>query len=117
MGLSVRQPAAAANLQIESKNLRIEFDNLLHSRITARFDSKETPLGPFVPSEAITAGGANIADFKLTAHKEQNVSDERGRGHRMTLTGVAGSLQKSVVVTIYDENPRMAFYQVRYTNK
>src|ERR1041384_3120615 len=114
--LLMQQPARSANIQIESKNLRIEFDSVLHSRVTAKFD-KETTLGAFSPSESISAGGATIADFNQTAHKEENVRDERGRGRRLTLTGASGGLQKTVIVTIYDENPRMAFYQVRYTQK
>ena len=35
--------------QIQSGNLRIEFDNHLRSRVIARFDGKETVMGPFSP--------------------------------------------------------------------
>ena len=50
--------AAPASVQVESANIRVEFDSLLHSRIVARFDGKETPLGDFVPSEFVTSGNS-----------------------------------------------------------
>jgi alpha-galactosidase len=113
----MRQPVASANMQIESKNLRVEFDPVLHSRIVAKFDGKDIPLSAFGPSEVITANGSVMADFTQSSHKQENVRDQRGHGRRLTLTGVSGDLQKVVAVTVYDEIPRMAFYQVRYTNK
>ena len=109
--------APPGTVQIESKNIRVEFNPLLHSRVVARFDGKETPLGDFGPSEWITAGGAPVRDFTQTAQKSENVRDERGRGRRLTLTGASGGLQKRVLVTVYDEMPRMAFFQVKYTNR
>ena len=89
----------------------------MHSRIVAKFDGKETALGDFGPSEFVMAGGAAVQDFNLTGHKVQNVRDELGRGRQLSLTGVSGELQKTVVVTVYDEIPRMAFFQTHYTNK
>jgi alpha-galactosidase len=115
--VATAQPQRPRSTQIEAKNLRVEFNSLLHSRVVARFDGKETSLGEFGASEFITAGGQTIRDFTQTAQKSENVRDERGRGRRLTLSGVSGSLQKTVVVTVYDDVPRMAFFQVRYTNK
>src|SRR5205823_7319824 len=103
---------------IESRVIRVEFDSLLHSRIVAKFDGRETPLGDFSPAEFVASGGAVIRDFPQTGRKQETVRDERGRGRRLSLTGTAsGGLQKSVSVTVYDEFPRMAFFQVRYTNR
>ena len=109
--------AAPAGAQIESKNIRVEFNSLLHSRVVARFDGKEIPLGDFAPSVSLTAGGATVRDFNETARKSEAIRDDRGRGRRLTLTGVSGGLQKRVIVTVYDETPRMAFFEVQYTNK
>ncbi len=36
---------------------------------------------------------------------------------RQTLTGTAGAVQKTVVVTVYERFPQMAFFEVRYTNQ
>ena len=53
-------PAAAADLptdkpQIQGGNLRIEFDGQLRSRVVARFNNKETVMGPFTASETVTS--------------------------------------------------------------
>ncbi len=110
-------PALAADPLIESKNLRIEFDNKLYSRVIARFDGKDIALTPFGASEFVAAGGSDLRDFTLASQKVDSVRDDRGRGRRLTLTGTSGTVQKTVTVTLYDETPRMAFYTVRYTNK
>ena len=119
-----RAPVRAAStiIGIESKNIRVEFNSLLHSRIVAKFDGRATPAGDFGPSEfvtaLVTAGAASpIQDFTLSGHKQENVRDELGHGRRLSITGVSGGLQKTVVVTVYDEIPRMAFFQVHYWNK
>jgi alpha-galactosidase len=103
-------PMTAATFQIESQNIRVEFNSLLHSRVIARFEGKETPLGEFTPAEFVTAGTSTIQDFTQTGHKLE-------KGRRLSLTGKAGGLEKTVVVTIDNNAPRMAFFQVRYTNK
>ena len=46
----------------------------------------------------------------------ETVRDELGHGRRLSITGTSGGLQKTVVVTVYDEIPRMAFFHVHYLN-
>ena len=108
---------AASVIGIETKNIRVEFDSLMHSRIVAKFDGKATPVGDFGPSEFVTAATSPIQDFKQSGHKMENVRDELGHGRRLSITGISSGLQKTVVVTVYDEIPRMAFFQVHYLNQ
>jgi hypothetical protein len=72
--------APAGKAQIQAGNLRIEFDHRLRSRLVARFDKRETVLGPFSASETLTTAGKVWTDFTLTwdwsAHQES-------RGHRL----------------------------------
>ena len=103
-------PMTAATVQIESKNIRVEFNSLLHSRVVAKFDGKEIPLGDFTPAEFVTSTNGTIQDFTQTSHKLE-------KGRRLSLTGKAGSLEKTVVITMDPASPRMAVFQVRYTNK
>jgi alpha-galactosidase len=109
--------AAAPSLQIESTNIRVEFDALLHSRIIARFDGKQTPLTGFEPAEFVISGNAPIRDFRLSRDEQGSIRDSHGRGRRLSLTGAAAGVQKTIAVTVYDGTPRMAFFRVRYTNK
>jgi alpha-galactosidase len=104
------------NPQIQSANLRIEFDHSLRSRVVARFDNKETTMGAFTSSESVTAGGKRWTDFPLTSQKSERVTDAIGTGERLILTGKSGTLTKAVTVTIYDDFPAMAFFDVQYTN-
>jgi alpha-galactosidase len=107
---------SAVHLQIQSANLRIEFDDNLRSRVVARFDNKDTTMGAFTSSESVTAGGKNWTDFPLTSQKSERVTDAIATGERLTLTGKSGTLTKAVTVTIYDDFPSMAFFDVQYTN-
>ncbi len=113
-------PAAAqtptAKAQIQGGNLRIEFDNHLRSRVVARFDNKETVLGPFTASETLTTAGKVWTEFVLTSQKQAPIKDAFGEGKRLTIEGKAGALKKSVSVTVYDGFPAMAFFDVQYTN-
>ena len=123
--LSSGSHAVAADLsadkpQIQGTNLRIEFDRNLRSRVIARFDNKETPIGPFTASETVAAADKTApktwTDFPLTDQKRERVNDAFGAGERLIVTGKSGTLAKSVTVTMYDDFPTMAFFDVQYTN-
>lgn len=105
-----------AKVQIAGKNLRVEFDRRLRSRVVARFENKETPLGPFAASESVETAGKNWTQFPLISQKSESVKDSIGTGRRLTAAGKAGSLAKTVAVTVYDNFPTMAFFDVQYTN-
>ena len=114
-------PVGAADVststpQIQGEHLRIEFDRTLHSRVVARFDGHETPMGPFVASERVSIADKNWTEFSLVSQKRDRVNDTVGAGERLIVVGKAGPLTKEVSVTIYDEFPAMAFLDVRYTN-
>jgi len=113
--VATSQPASVTG--IETKNIRVEFNTLMHSRIVAKFDGRATPVGDFGPSEFVTAAASPIQDFKQSGHKVENVRDQLGHGRRLSITGISSGLQKTVVVTVYDEIPRMAFFQVHYLNQ
>jgi hypothetical protein len=86
---------ASSTMKIEAKNIRVEFNASMHSRITARFDGKEIVLGEFGPSESITAGGTEMSDFALKDSRQQKVRDELGSGRQVALTGTSGAVQKA----------------------
>jgi alpha-galactosidase len=113
--------AAAADIptgkpQIQGGNLRIEFDNRLRSRVVARFDKKETVMGPFTDSETVTTADKPWTGFLLTSQKHGRTKDAFGEGERLTVEGKVGTLTKIVSVTIYNDFPAMAFFEVQYGN-
>jgi alpha-galactosidase len=102
--------------QIQGGNVRIEFDNRLRSRVVACFDKKETVMGPFTASETVTTTDKPWIGFLLTSQKHEHTKNAFGEGERLTVEGEAGTLTKRVSVTIYDDFPAMAFFEVQYTN-
>ncbi len=79
-------PAGAADLptgkpQIQGGNLRIEFDHHLRSRVVARFNNKETVMGPFTASETVTTADKARTEFLLTSQKHDRTKDAFGDGN------------------------------------
>ena len=103
-------------VRVEGKNIRIEFDRAMHSRVVAMFDGGEQIIGDFTPSEYIRVSGGDVKDFAIQDSKRKPFHDSLGSGFRTTIIGTAPSLKKAVTVTVYDEFPRMAFFDVEYTN-
>jgi alpha-galactosidase len=121
LGLAVCSPSALASgragtAQIQGGNLRIEFDNHLRSRVVARFDKTETVMGPFTASETVTTADKLWTGFLQTSQKHERTKDSFGEGERLTVEGKSGTLTKIVSVTVYDDFPAMAFFDVQYTN-
>jgi alpha-galactosidase len=114
---TILQPATPSLVKVESRNMRVEFNSSMHSRVIARFDGKETVLGQFGPSETITVDGKELTDFALKDSLQQSVRDDLGSGRQFTLAGTSGSVQKTVLITVYDEFPQIAFSKVQYANK
>ena len=108
--------APSGNPQIQGGKIRIEFDRRLRSRVVACFDKKETVLGPFTASETVTTADKLWTGFLLTSQKHEHTKDVFGPGERLTVEGKAGTLAKTVSVTVYDDFPAMAFFDVQYTN-
>ena len=63
-----------------------------------------------------TAKQLGTAAFLLTSQKHERTKDTFGEGERLTVEGKAGELKKTVSVTVYDDFPAMAFFDVQYTN-
>ena len=101
---------------IESATLRIEFDKEMRSRVIARFDGKEVPIGPFSASETIKGDERSWYNFALTSQTRQRIADAYGAGEKLTLAGISGGLRKNLSLIIYDEFPNLAVFDVSYTN-
>jgi alpha-galactosidase len=114
---TTRSASVAADLpRIQSSNLRIEFDNNMHSRVVARLKGEEVPLGAFSTSETVKGNERSWYDFALTSQSHERVSDSSSDGERLTLTGKSGVLRKNLSVIIYDKFPNLAVFDVSYTN-
>jgi alpha-galactosidase len=109
-------PTGDVIAQISSPELRIEFDHHLRTRVIAHFTDKEIAIGPFAWSETIARKLKEWRDFPLVSQRQEPVSDALGKGHRLELMGESAPLRKTVWVTIYDDFPSIAIFDVGYTN-
>ncbi|MEW5977228.1 MAG: glycoside hydrolase family 36 protein [Acidobacteriota bacterium] len=120
-GLFLVLPAACRTtpislVRIENPSLRIEFNDRMHSRVVLKSGGQETRFGEFSPSETVTVSGREIADFSLTNESHQPVRDRLGSGTRYQLQGSSSSLVKELSLTLYDDFPDVAVFEVQYTN-
>jgi len=106
----------ASVAQIQSPGLRVEFDENMRSRVVARFGEKEIPLGAFSASETVMGTERSWNDFVLSSQAHERVADAYGAGEKLTLSGKTGILRKDLSVTIYDEFPNLAVFDVSYMN-
>jgi len=106
------EPAAV----VEGQNFRIEFNDQMHSRIVAKYGESDKILGDYTPSEVVTVGENELTGFTLQDITSDPVNDSMGTGTRYRLVGVHAPLQKTVTVTVYDEFPDMAVFDVEYSN-
>ena len=102
--------------QIQSSSLRIEFDKETRSRVIARFGDKEIPLSVFTASETVKGSDRSWYDFALSSQTQERVTDAYGEGEKLNLAGTSGVLRKNLSVTIYNEFPNLALFDVSYTN-
>lgn len=116
LALTAASGFGAEPVRVEGKNIRIEFNTAMHSRVVAVLGGHERVIGEFAPSESIRISGRQIEDFTLHKQTREPIRDRLGAGFRTTLTGTAPSLRKTVKVTVYDQFPAMAFFDVQYTN-
>jgi hypothetical protein len=52
------------DFHVDGKNIRIDFDHLLHSRVVAKLDGKTMVMGEYAPSEFINVAGSEIKDSR-----------------------------------------------------
>jgi alpha-galactosidase len=100
---------------IKSGNIRIEFDQNMHSQVYAVFD-KAIPIGDFSASEIVIVNSDTLSDFIFKSKKSEAIDDALGKGTKYTLIGESGNLRKTITTTVYDNFPAFVFFSVNYNN-
>jgi hypothetical protein len=103
MAVAAQLGSAQVAERVEGKNIRVEFDRSMHSRVVALFDGREEVIGDFTPSETIQVAGVDVKDFTMQGSKS-----DAGGSHQ--IWGTAGSLRKEVRIGIEQDFPRVAFF-------
>jgi alpha-galactosidase len=108
--------ASVATVTIAGKDIELEYDQRLHSRVVAVPDGTRIEIGPLSPSETVQTSAGPRADFALADRSDEPVSDDLGSGRRHRLVGRAPDLEKVVEVTFYDAAPGVAVLRTTYAN-
>jgi alpha-galactosidase len=111
IAVAISAAFAGAQTRIDGKNVSVEFDASMHSRILA---FQNTPIGPMSASETIVADGKTLSEFALTSQHTEPVHDKIGEGKRLIVEGKSGDLIKIVSVSVYDDFPAVAVFEVSY---
>ena len=104
---------------IEHGDLVIAVNASLHSKVSSKTGS---PLmDDFHASEYLVTRDERLTDFKLTQTAAHAVTDSIGKGRQWVIQGVLDraplKIEKTVTITVYDQFPSQAFYNVSYINR
>jgi len=110
------QKNSESTVTIGDDNIQIIFDNSLNSKVLARFEHKKLLETDYSASEYCVIDSIPIKDFSVEKKSRQKIKDEIGSGFLYTIMGRNAKLQKEVNVTLYDDFPTIAVFQVKYTN-
>lgn len=109
--------APATPVDVAGGNIRVEFDQSMHSRVIAQANGNPITLGPFTASESIRVNGADLRDFALGSRDSSSVAGKLGTANRVVLRGMSGHIEKAVIIDSYSAFPNVLFFSVEYTNK
>jgi alpha-galactosidase len=108
-------------LRIEHGDLVIEFDELLHSRVSSKHVGATPLMNNFHPSEYLVSEDAVIKDFRKIAATHSTFRDSLGPGRQWLISGIfeAGiyKIEKQITITLRDTFNNQAFYKVTYINR
>ena len=88
----------------------------MRSRVLSHFGGVDTVPGPPDASEVLLLNGKEIGDFALKTQSMSDAQGSLGTAHRLTITGISGTIQKTETIDAYDAYPGMLFLNVEYRN-
>ena len=116
MGLGYQACSKPEFARIEGGDLVIEFNQSMQSRILSASGGEESPLGNYRDSERLLLPAGSEMLFVLEDVETESISGTAGSGEKTVITGSGPGIAKSVSISVYDDFPGMAFFEVVYTN-
>jgi len=109
------------NVKLSNGNLTIEFNNLLHSKLSSNYAENNRNLTEFSASEFITVENKEIKDFIFLEKIESEFTDKIGKGKITIIKGLYKndtiSVEKIVEIKSYENFPDIFFLKVKFINK
>jgi len=107
-------------VRIRNKNLSLEINNRLETRINYTYSQVKPLMNDFSASEYLVCKKFDAKHFLLNSHSTEPVSNKPGKGERYFLTGTfklnSYAIKKIMEITVYDSFPDMAFLSLQYIN-
>ncbi|NUO83259.1 alpha-galactosidase [candidate division KSB1 bacterium] len=103
-------------VKVDGKNLQLLFNQNLHGRVVAKLGSLPIEIGDYSPCDFIVVAGTTQRDFSFKESKKETIDDAIGKGQKHTLVGNSAALRKEIFISLYDDFPSLAVFQVSYTN-
>ena len=100
--------------RVSGDGIAIDFDDNMHSQVTAMVDGRSVTMGGMSASEVLEVDGNTLADFALDRQESRAINDAIGSGTETVLSGTNGTVRKTVTVRVYDAFPAMAAYDVTW---
>lgn len=104
-------------VKIENKNLQIEFDDSLYSKVISTIGNNEIVLNDFSATEYLVIEGEANMKYYFQDSKSKDINTVLGKGEEVVITGLSkNNIQKQVKISMYENYPTAAFYKVSYKN-
>ncbi|MDF2986226.1 MAG: alpha-galactosidase [Eubacterium sp.] len=103
-------------LKISNKNIAIEFDNGLASRIYTNFTGTYQPVEGFSQAHYPIVNGVQVKNFTKTMTCQSDLKDIRGAGKQYVISGTNDKLEKQITISVYERFPATVFISAQYKN-
>lgn len=110
---------ASAQTIITNKNLEIEVNDDLQTKINSRFDHTNPLTNSFSSSEYLETKYFTAKLFHVTKKEKNNIHDAAGDGTEYKFYGLndKNKIEKILSIKVYNNYPDAAYYGVHYINK
>ncbi len=110
--------ASAQNTIITNKNLTIEVNNELQTKINSTFNNAKALTDNFSSSEYLETKYFTAKLFHQTKKEKKNIHDAAGDGTEYKFYGTndADKIEKVLSIKIYNNFPDAAYFNVQYIN-
>ncbi|HEX5153459.1 MAG TPA: glycoside hydrolase family 36 protein [Parafilimonas sp.] len=109
---------SAQNIMIENRNLKLEVNDQLQTKINTGFANAQPLTNTFSSSEYLATKYFTAKNFQLNKREKKNISDAAGNGVEWKLNGTdkVNQIEKIVSIKAYDDFPDAAYFRVQYIN-
>ncbi|MGN6211880.1 glycoside hydrolase family 36 protein [Parafilimonas sp.] len=110
---------SAQNTIIKNKNLAIEVNDDLQTKVNTRFNNAKPLTNGFSSSEYIQTKYFTAKNFHLTKKEKNNIKDAAGNGVEWKFFGSdnINHIDKILSIKTYNNFPDAAYFNVQYINK